>query len=115
MITLTITGRLCYDPETRQAGGKEVTKVTVASRYKGGLDAQTIFVDVSIWGPRGAVAKQYMKKGDTVSFVGKMLPIKIANGNAYIHLDAYDFTLPAKGSALSEPEPVKEENDDLPF
>lgn len=115
MITMTITGRLCYDPKVREVGDKTVTEVTIASKYK----QETIFVDVSVWGSRGSVVQQYMRKGDTATFVGKMMPLKVKNGNAYIHVDSYDFTLPPRRSDAEPAEVVHyvqaKNEEELPF
>ena len=119
MITLTITGRLCSDPEVRQVAGKEVTKLVIAGKFKGGLESQTIFVDVSIWGPRGQVAKQYMRRGEQITCVGKLMPPKVSNGKCYLHVDCYDFTLPVKGQQYTEDdqgvETLSENSEELPF
>ena len=116
MITLTITGRLTADPQVKQIGDRQATTFALASTHKTKNGSETTFVDVTVWGPRGEVAKKYMHKAETVTVVGKMLPIKVVGEKAYIKIDAHDFTLPAFGvMSGSSTTAESEQDDDMPF
>ena len=116
MITLTITGRLTNDPQVKQFGDRQATSFGIASSQKTKNGTETTFVDVTIWGPRGEVAQKYMHKGETITVVGKMLPVKVSNEKAYIRIDAHDFTLPAFGvDSGASLKAQSESEDDMPF
>lgn len=119
MITITVTGRLTDDPHQKDINGKKVVSFGIASRSFGPSGDTTIFIDVNIWGPRSNAAVQYMKKGDTVTVCGKLLPVKVYKETAYLKMDAYDFTLPIRSNNgqtrsenLNETPDVEE---DMPF
>ena len=116
MITLTITGRLTNDPQIKQIGDRQATSFGIASTHKTRNGSETTFVDVTIWGPRGEVAQKYMHKGDTITVVGKMLPVKVSDEKAYVKIDAHDFTLPPYGvHSGASPQAQSEADDDMPF
>lgn len=116
MITLTITGRLTNDPQVKQIGDRLATSFGIASSQKTKNGKETTFVDVTIWGPRGEIAKKYILKGQTITVVGKMLPVKVVGEKVYIKIDAHDFTLPEFGLNSGASTTAESELDeDMPF
>ena len=77
---VTLLGNLTRDPETRQApNGKAVTTFGIAVNRKAGDDKNgnpresVMFIDVSIWGPRGTAFAKYHKKGSLAFLAGDLV------------------------------------------
>ena len=75
---ITIAGNLGRDPEMRYLPtGQAVTNVNVATNrtYKdsnGEKVSETTWFRVAIWGARGEVVNQYLKKGSKVLIEGRL-------------------------------------------
>lgn len=72
MNSLTVTGRLGKDAETRSVGETTVTGFSVASDIGYGDKKQTIWLDCSVWGKRGSALQEYLVKGTKVTVVGEL-------------------------------------------
>ena len=75
-----LMGNLTRDPETRSTpSGQSVTAFGIASNRtymaggQGGEKKEEVtFVDVDMWGRRGEVIAQYLKKGDPIFVEGRL-------------------------------------------
>jgi single-strand DNA-binding protein len=73
-----LIGRLTRDPEVRYTpGGVSVTEFGLAvnrnyTMPNGEKREETCFVDVNVWGKRGEIAKEYLKKGRQVFIEGRL-------------------------------------------
>lgn len=70
MQSITITGRLGRDPETRQAGGSSVCNFSVAC--DNGRDAEPTWYRVGVWGKQGETAQRMLTKGRRVVVQGTL-------------------------------------------
>lgn len=73
MQTITITGRVGANAETRQAGTNNVTNFNCAVDQGWGDNKQTNWFRVAIWGERGGKLAQYILKGDKVAVTGELI------------------------------------------
>ena len=69
---INITGRLAFDPETRNAGSSSVTKfkIPVDTGWKEG-DKFTTWWVVEVWGKRGQTLQQHVGKGSVIQVWGE--------------------------------------------
>jgi single-strand DNA-binding protein len=116
---ITITGRLVKDAEIKfLESGNSVASFTVVHDV---LDREKqkvgMFFDCSVWGKRAEVVAEYFKKGGTVSVVGKLEPVYVKDGKAYLKVNVSDFTLPPRmqgdetqGGRASAPAPAPRES-----
>lgn len=73
----TILGRLTRDPETKTVGKTSVTKfgVAVNRKYKtasGEYKEQATFLDVVMWGNKGAAFSRFHRRGEPCFIVGDL-------------------------------------------
>lgn len=69
---ITLTGRLCSDPEHRQTpGGMATAKLSIAVDRKG-REKETDFFDAVAFGKNADFACTYLKKGQLVGVVGSL-------------------------------------------
>jgi single-strand DNA-binding protein len=73
-----LIGRLTRDPEVRYTpAGVAVTEFGLAvnrnyTMPNGEKREETCFVDINVWGKRGEIAKEYLKKGRQVFVEGRL-------------------------------------------
>lgn len=89
MQTITITGRVGGNAETRQAGDTNVTNFNCAVDQGWGQNKQTNWFRVAIWGERGGKLQQYINKGDKVAVTGELV-IGEYNGKPQYEIRAHD-------------------------
>lgn len=89
MQTITITGRVGGDAETRQAGQNNVTNFNCAVDQFASGEKTTNWFRVAIWGDRGGKLQQYIKKGDKVVVTGELV-IGEYNGKPQYEIRASD-------------------------
>lgn len=124
MQTITITGRVGGDAETRQAGSGTVTSFSCAVDQGWGDKKQTNWFRVSIWGERGGKLAQYIRKGEKVAVAGE-LSIGEYNGKPQYEIRAADVDCfmsgKQEGGGGSQPTRQREPaftndlDDDVPF
>lgn len=95
MQTITISGRIGKDAETRTVRDNQVTSFNVAVDQGYGDGKQTNWFRVSAWGKKGAGAAPYLLKGGVVTVVGELV-FDTYEGKPQYNIRAHDFTLPAK-------------------
>jgi single-stranded DNA-binding protein len=118
MIAITVSGRLTQTPQKKELGsGRSVVWFGIAARVYGPNGHETVFFDVSIWGNRGESALKYMKKGDTITVIGKFQAPQTKGDRVYLKIDAHDFSLPAKSNEYNtDPASGEEEqSEEIPF
>lgn len=120
MQTITITGRVGGDAETRQAGGTNVTNFNCAVDQGWGDKKTTNWFRVAIWGERGGKLQQYILKGQKVAVTGD-LEIGEYNGKPQYEIRAHDVDcfMQAKGDAQPHQAPQRQPapvdlDDDVP-
>lgn len=121
MQTITITGRVGGNAETRTAGQNNVTNFSCAVDQGWGENKTTNWFRVAIWGERGGKLQQYINKGDKVAVTGE-LTIGEYQGKPQYEIRAADIDCFMSGKKESErkPEPVgaafgTDLDDDVPF
>ena len=75
MNQVSLTGRLCSDPEVHDRGGTQVGRLRLAvqrQRTKDGEDRGADFVDVTVFNNQAEVCKQYLAKGRRVAIEGRL-------------------------------------------
>ena len=75
--SINLTGRLTRDAELRHTpAGTAVLKIRLAwtTRHKAGDEwgDKSNFIDVTLWGERGAALEQYLGKGDRIAVSGRL-------------------------------------------
>jgi single-strand DNA-binding protein len=90
MQTITITGRVGGNAETRQAGNGTVTNFSCAVEQGWGQNKITNWFRVAIWGERGTKLQPYIKKGEKVAVTGDLL-IGEYNGKPQYEVRAADI------------------------
>lgn len=77
--TVIISGRLGFDPETKQLTNSSITEFTVAvdDSYKpkdGDLVEKTVWIRCKAWGRYpGEIIAEHFKKGDPIAVTGKLV------------------------------------------
>jgi len=69
---VTIVGNLARDPESRQAGEYNVTRLVVAVNDNRQKD-KVSYVDVEAWGKLGEICQKYLTKGRQVLANGRIV------------------------------------------
>ena len=119
---VTMVGNLARDPESRQAGEYNVTRLVVAVNDNRQKD-KVSYVDVEAWGKLGEICQKYLTKGRQVLTNGRLVQDtweKDGNKNSklYVKADNVQF-LGGKGekaeSANSSTPSSQEEDDEIPF
>lgn len=127
MQTITVTGRVGGDAETRRAGQSDVTNFNVAVDQGWGESKSTNWFRVAIWGARGGKLQPYIKKGDKVAVSGDLI-IGEYNGKPQYEIRANDVdcfmsgkkadAAPQQERQRSRPQPAAFDtdlDDDVPF
>lgn len=92
MISVTIAGNTGKDAQVKTVGQDTVCSFSVATTRKIKDEEQTIWVDVSLWGKRGAALAPYLTKGSKVTVIGE-LSTREYEGKTYLQVRAYDVAL----------------------
>lgn len=102
MISITITGRIGKDAETRAAGKDTVTSFSVAADQRKGSEKTTSWFDCSVWSKRGSALQPYLKKGQSVTVIGELTQ-REHNGKTYLGIRVEHIELQGggKGGATS--------------
>jgi single-strand DNA-binding protein len=69
---ITVLGNCVRDPETRRVGAHSVCKTSIAINNKRGGKEETLFLNVVLWNKTGEIAQQYLTKGSSVLFSGRL-------------------------------------------
>ena len=67
------TGRLVADPTERKVGDYKVANFTIAIDREFSKDDKTDFLDCEAWGKTAEFLLNYLKKGNLVAVVGRVL------------------------------------------
>ena len=119
---VTMVGNLARDPESRQAGEYNVTRLVVAVNDNRQKD-KVSYVDVEAWGKLGEICQKYLTKGRQVLTNGRLVQDtweKDGNKSSklYVKADNVQF-LGGKGekaeSANNSAPSSQEEDDEIPF
>jgi len=109
MIQLIISGHLGGDAETRDAGSDTVTSFSVAESKKLKSGEVTQWWRCSMWGKRGVVLCEYLRKGIAVTVVGPVTArLYEKDGTTRLSLD-----LNVKDVALQGSKGVKKDVDNV--
>lgn len=92
MFDATVAGNLGKDAELRTAGEGQVLGFSVAATTGFGQREQTNWVNCSIWGKRGEVLAQYLKKGTPVTVTGE-ITTREYEGKTYLEMNVYNVKL----------------------
>ena len=110
MLNLTAYGNVGSDPEQREVGSTTVTNFSLAVNRKAKDEESTTWVNCSVWGNRGDVVMEYVKKGMRLVVTGQAhhreFPRKDGSTGVSLELNVNDFSLPPKKEA-EEPAPAK--------
>lgn len=103
MKVITIAGRLTRNAELRRSqSGDPVLGFSVAVDDRSTRDKTTLFFDCSIWGKRGEVLAQYLKKGTAVTVSGDF-STREHEGKTYLTVRVNDLTLQGGKSQSDRP------------
>lgn len=128
MNVFSAIGNVGKDAEVRHtASGNSVAGWSLAVNSGWGDNKQTIWIDCSMWGERGAKVAQYITKGIQLGVTGE-LGTREYDGKTYVTLNVRDVTLPRKQDGgqseprqqrqqpAAQPEPMADDfTDDIPF
>lgn len=120
MQTITITGRVGGNAETRSVGSGTVTNFNCAVDQGWGDSKQTNWFRVAIWGDRGSKLAQYIVKGEKVAVTGE-LTIGEYQGKPQYEIRCSDVDCFMSGKkaetqpAQRQPESVGDLDDSVPF
>lgn len=123
MKNITILGGVGKQPETRTTqNGKQVTGVSLAVDDGWGDNKRTLWFDCAVWGKRGEVISQHVKKGDKLCVTGE-LSTREHEGKTYLTVNVSDFSFAGKGGGNQDGDnqsggqaPANDDmDDDLPF
>jgi len=75
--SVTLTGNLTRDPETREVGQTSITKLRVASNTRrkgqdGSWEDRPNYFDVTVWGAQGENCARYLSRGSGVALAGRL-------------------------------------------
>lgn len=128
MNSFNFTGNLGNDCRTGNAGGTAVVNFSVAVKSGWGDKAQTIWIDVALWGKQaesGLVG--YLTKGQQVAVTGE-LSTREHEGKTYLTVRANSVDLiggksdsapspsqPVQQPKAASPAPADDFDDDIPF
>ena len=102
MLNITAVGRLGKDPELRTIPGKdyEITAFSLAVNVFAKGEEQTVWLKCSLWGKKGEVFREYVRKGSQVTISGKLFQDEWVNKDGEtvkdICVDVQDFSLPPR-------------------
>jgi len=107
MLNITAVGNLAADPRSNTVGQTDVTNFTILVNKKMKDQEYVTAVDCAVWGPRAAVAAQYLTKGNRVTVAGdahaETFERKDGSTGCKIVLRVTDFTLPARPAQQAAP------------
>lgn len=112
-----VIGRIGKDPEySTTPTGKSITRFTVAVSTVKGQNKNTTWFDVTSWFKLSDYQMQNLKKGNTVSVIGKFeKTVSEYNGKNYEHLSINAMEIQADGIKEQEPSQPELPNGDIPF
>ena len=107
MLNITACGYIAADLRTNTVGGVDVTNFRLLVNKKAKDQEHVTAIDCSVWGPRAAVAAQYLSKGDRITVAGdahaETYERNDGSAACKIVLRVSDFTLPARPAQQSAP------------
>ena len=107
MLNITACGYIAADLHTNTVGGVDVTNFRLLVNKKAKDQEHVTAIDCSVWGPRAAVAAQYLSKGDRVTVAGdahaETFERKDGSAGCTLVLRVSDFTLPARPAQQAAP------------
>lgn len=119
---VTLVGNLARDPESRQAGEYNVTRLVVAVNDPRQKD-KVSYVDVEAWGKLGEICQKYLEKGRQVLANGRIVQDTWekdgkTNSKLYVKADNVQF-LGGKGektgNASASESNSQAGDEDIPF
>lgn len=100
MLNVVAVGRLAADPQVRQAGDTPVASFCLLVNKKIKDEDITSSIECSVWGRRGQVCMDFLKKGDQITVSGSATVRAYLRKNGEpggsLDLNVADFSLPAK-------------------
>jgi single-strand DNA-binding protein len=100
MLNLTAYGVVGKDPEQRDAGNSTVTNFSLAVNRKTKDEETTTWINCAVWGNRGDVVMDYVKKGMRLVVCGQAhhreFERKDGSTGISLELNVNDFSLPPK-------------------
>jgi len=104
---ITLVGNLARDPESRQAGEYNVTRLVVAVNDNRQKD-KVSYVDVEAWGKLGEICQKYLTKGRQVLANGRIVQDTWEkdgkkNSKLYVKADNVQFLGGKGGDSENEP------------
>ena len=125
MQKIYIAGTVGNVKELRDVGQNKVFSFSVSvsnGKNKDGSWKDSSWFDVSMWGARGESLSRIVSKGGKVTVSGRLQPVRVHEGKAYLSVDADDVTLQGGGDAGGQrDEPQRQQYDpepdssDIPF
>ena len=96
MFNITAVGNLAQDPVQKEVNGSTVTSFTLLSTIQ---DVTTQF-DCSVWGKRGDVVMDFIKKGQRITICGSaslnIFERRDGTAGGSVKVKVSDFNLPPK-------------------
>lgn len=130
MNKVIVHGRICKDPETRQAGSGTVCKFSVAENQRYDREKSN-FHDCEAWGKTGEFVQKYFRKGSEIVVSGELRQEEWAAQDGSkrrawkINVDAVDFcgkasdnsggAAPGEQAGTTPGMTELDPDDDLPF
>ena len=100
MLNLTAYGIVGKDPEQREAGSSTVTSFSLAVNRKTKDEETTTWINCAVWGNRGDVVMEYVKKGMRLVVTGQAyhreFPRKDGGTGISLELNVNDFSFASK-------------------
>jgi len=110
VLNLTAYGNVGSDPEQREAGSSTVTNFSLAVNRKTKDEETTTWINCAVWGNRGDVVMDYVKKGMRLVVSGQAhhreYERKDGSTGISLELNVNDFSLPPRKEA-EESAPAK--------
>lgn len=108
-------GRVGRNGEAKEvSAGKRLGRWTMAIDSGYGDRKQTIWLDCTMFGDRGAKLAEMINKGDRIGVSGE-LGIREHEGKTYITLNVRDVTLLGEKKPAQSRKPADEDLSDVPF
>lgn len=71
--SVVLAGNLTKDPDLRETKtGTKVCGMRMATNHKRGKNEETLFMDVTVWGPQAEICERYLKKGRNIAVKGRL-------------------------------------------
>ena len=102
--TVIVPGKITKDAALRPAGQSQVCSFSVAVNDKVKGEQVTTFFDCSLFGKRGETLCPMLRKGGSVTVVGK-LSTREYNGKTYLQCEVSEVTLMGGGPRSQSTEP----------